>query len=104
MLEVNRVAEIFEERLKDHKYLVNDEITLADLNVAAQFGFTLQNIVGKEFRGNIHILNHGLKELFNHQFLRIFIRIIPLQKRIVKQNDDDMYIITLSFCYCINYF
>ncbi|CCE62169.1 hypothetical protein TPHA_0C00120 [Tetrapisispora phaffii CBS 4417] len=48
--QLEKVSETYENRLKDHKYLVNDDITLADLLSVTQWAFAVQLCYGPEWR------------------------------------------------------
>ncbi|CCH62140.1 hypothetical protein TBLA_0G01980 [Henningerozyma blattae CBS 6284] len=68
--EVNAAASVFEERLSKNNYLVNDNITLADLITGVQWAFSFQHILGEEFRSKYPSIEPWVRRVIGEPILK----------------------------------
>lgn len=68
--EVHNSAKVFEERLKDNKYLVNEQITLADLYCSTIWAFIFNKVAGKEFSKQYPSIEPWVREIIVSPILK----------------------------------
>ncbi|SMN20633.1 similar to Saccharomyces cerevisiae YGR201C Putative protein of unknown function [Maudiozyma saulgeensis] len=69
---VDTMVPIFEDHLSKHRYLVNENITLADLTAATSFSFGFTFVLDKEWRQEHPSIVNWFNEVINGDILRDF--------------------------------